>query len=172
VDDLVRRAQRGDTIAMNRLLDALLPRLGRLCGAIALDDGPDALQDAAILILGGLRGLREPAALWGWARTIATREAVRYASRRGRPAAESLSPVDGDGIGRSREPAIDDATATRLEIREQLARLSVEQRAILYLRDLEGLEESEVAAILGVAVGTVKSRLHRARAAFRKEWEA
>ncbi|HEX8802844.1 MAG TPA: sigma-70 region 4 domain-containing protein, partial [Acidimicrobiales bacterium] len=45
-----------------------------------------------------------------------------------------------------------------------------EQRAVLVLRHVDGLREDEMAAALGVAPGTVKSRLHRARAAFRARW--
>lgn len=51
-----------------------------------------------------------------------------------------------------------------------LRRLTAEQRAILVLRDLEGLSEAEAAALLEVEIGTVKSRLHRARRAFRGRW--
>ena len=46
-----------------------------------------------------------------------------------------------------------------------------EQRAILVLRDVDGLSEAEAARLLGVAEGTVKSRLHRARSAFARRWE-
>ena len=43
---LVRAAQRGDRMAQGELMDALIPFLGRLCGPIALQDGPDAVQEA------------------------------------------------------------------------------------------------------------------------------
>ena len=51
-----------------------------------------------------------------------------------------------------------------------LRRLTPQQRAILVLRDLEGFSEAEAATLLGVERGTVKSRLHRARQAFRRRW--
>ena len=51
-----------------------------------------------------------------------------------------------------------------------LAGLSADQRAVLVLRDLEGYSELEAADELRVAKGTVKSRLHRARAAFLERW--
>jgi RNA polymerase sigma factor (sigma-70 family) len=52
-----------------------------------------------------------------------------------------------------------------------LRRLSPDQRAVLVLRDLEGLSEAEAAALLRIEVGTAKSRLHRARRAFRNRWQ-
>jgi DNA-directed RNA polymerase specialized sigma24 family protein len=53
-----------------------------------------------------------------------------------------------------------------------LSRLSPEHRAVLVLRDLEGMDEQAAAAVLEVPAGTAKSRLHRARASFRKAWRA
>jgi DNA-directed RNA polymerase specialized sigma24 family protein len=79
---LVDAAQHGDAIAMNDLLDLLAPYVGRLCGPIALQDAPDATQEALITIFRKLRQLREPAALFGWARAITVREAVRVGSPR------------------------------------------------------------------------------------------
>ncbi len=58
------------------------------------------------------------------------------------------------------------------DVRSVLQSLPPEQRAILVLRDLEGLSEREAAAQLDVAHGTVKSRLHRARAAFAARWRS
>jgi RNA polymerase sigma factor (sigma-70 family) len=155
----VRAAQQGDTMAMNALVDELMPYVGRICSGIALGNGEDAAQDALIAILRSLRQLREPEALRPWARRIATREAVRTA-RRQRPAA-AQPPETVAAPGR---------LELGVEIRDQLERLEPEQRAVLVLRDLEGLSEQEAAELLDVAKGTVKSRLHRARARFKREW--
>lgn len=157
----VREAQRGDTMAMNALVDELMPYVGRICRAIAPDRGEDAAQEALITILRKLRQLRDPEALRPWARRIAVREAVR-AARRSRERAEQ-PPVEVPAPG---NPALG------VEIRDQLGRMEPEQRAVLVLRDLEGLSERDAAALLDVAPGTVKSRLHRARSRFRKEWTA
>ncbi|WP_324290413.1 sigma factor-like helix-turn-helix DNA-binding protein [Streptomyces sp. H27-H1] len=51
-----------------------------------------------------------------------------------------------------------------------MARLSPAHRAVLVLRDVEGLDEESTATLLGVPPGTAKSRLHRARSSFRKAW--
>jgi RNA polymerase sigma factor (sigma-70 family) len=110
-----------------------------------------------------LRALREPDALRGWARRIAVREAVRHAQRARADGARARADELASELG---DPAI------APDVRAVLARLAPEQRAILVLRDLEGLSEDEAAAQLGVAKGTVKSRLSRARAAFAKRWSA
>jgi RNA polymerase sigma-70 factor (ECF subfamily) len=156
---LVRAAQNGDTLAMNELLDRLTPYVGRICGPIALSGGDDATQEALVAIFRALRTLREPAALFGWARRIAVREAIRVARRDSRTTPAELTEVPEPG-----DPQL------AADIRDVLARLSPEHRAVLTLRDVEGLDEHAAAEILGVPTGTVKSRLHRARDTFRKAW--
>jgi RNA polymerase sigma-70 factor (ECF subfamily) len=90
------------------------------------------------------------------------REALRVTRRRRhhapldeRAAVPAAAPVDVD---------------VAVDVRATLAALPPEQRAILVLRDLEGWSEAEAAAALDVAVGTAKSRLSRARDAFRRSW--
>jgi RNA polymerase sigma-70 factor (ECF subfamily) len=157
----VRAAQRGDPMAMDALVDALMPYVGQICGAIALEHGEDAAQNTLIAVLRKLRSLSEPAAVRSWVRTIATREAVRVA-RRAR--AEQPLAEMADVAARTGDPI------TAMEIRDQLERLEPQQRAVLVLRDLEGLSEAEVGQLLELPPGTVKSRLHRARARFRRGW--
>ena len=144
---------------MNKLLRELAPVVGPVCGAIALDQGDDAMQETMIAVVQKLKTLREPDAVFAWARRIASREAVRIA-KRGLPVADVADIPD--------RAVPEEAVA----VRDLLERLQPEQRAILVLRDVAGMTEAEAAAALSVAPGTVKSRLHRARAAFRKGWEA
>jgi DNA-directed RNA polymerase specialized sigma24 family protein len=163
VETLVRRAQKGDPGAMNELLTELSPYVGRICGSIALDAGEDAVQETFVAVFRSLHTLREPAALRGWVRRIAVRESVRVVTARGAvpvdPAVLALDVTVPDGAG-------------AVEVRAILDSLEPVQRAVLVLRDVEGLGEEEMAAALGVAPGTVKSRLSRARAAFRARWSA
>ena len=160
LQELVRAAQRGDPLAMAALLRALAPYVGRICGAIALADGDDAMQETMVQVLRHLRSLREPAALQGWVRRIAVREALKLARARTRQV-----PVE-----QVAEQAADDQPGLRLELADTLRRLHPDQRAVLVLRDLEGFTEAETAGLLSIEVGTVKSRLHRARRAFRERW--
>jgi RNA polymerase sigma factor (sigma-70 family) len=145
---------------MAALLRALAPYVGRIWGAIALQDGDDAMQETMIQVLKHLRSLREPAAVHGWVRRIAVREALKLAQARRTLVAVEHPPERPSG----------DA-AMRVEVADTLRQLSPQQRAVLLLRDLEGFGEAEAAALLEVEVGTVKSRLHRARTAFRRRWQ-
>ena len=164
---------------MAGLMDLLAPYVGRICGPIALDEGPDAAQEALIVILRGIKGLREPAALFGWARVIAVREAVRIAKR-----GAGTVPADPQELGAllhgragqdvadpGQDPGLGLGLGLGIEVRDVLSRLSPEHRAVLMLRDLEGLDEQDASRILAVPTGTVRSRLFRARRGFRQEWE-
>src|SRR3954462_8211093 len=82
VEALVRAAQRGDPAAMSALVRELAPYVGRICGAIALGDGDDAMQETMIAVLKNLPSLREPDALHGWVRRIAVRESMRLVKGR------------------------------------------------------------------------------------------
>ena len=166
MEELVRRAQRGDAIAVEALLHELSPYVGRICGAIALDAADDAMQEALVAIFKHIGSLREPAAVMGWVRRIAVREAVRVAAH-----GRNALPVDPEDLSATAALTVPDG-ATEVEVRAVLAALAPAQRAVLMLRHFEGLDEEEMVDVLDVAAGTVKSRLHRARAAFRERWTA
>jgi RNA polymerase sigma-70 factor (ECF subfamily) len=159
VEDQVRAAQRGDPVAIDALIAELAPWVGRICGAIALDRGADAMQETLITILRNLPTLREPAAFRAWARRIAVRQALRHVGHEREVLVADLPDV-------ARITDVD----TAIDVRATLAALSPAQRALLVLRDLEDLSERDAADALGIEVGTAKSGLHRARDAFRERW--
>ena len=152
--DLIRRAQRGDTRAVTALLDDLIPYVGRICASIAVDDAEDATQEALVVILRNLDSLREPLALWSWSRRIAVHEALRLA--------RAQAALDADGS---------DGT-TSVDVREVLRELTPDQRVLLVMRHMGDLGDDEMAELLDIPAGTVKSRVFRARAAFRTRWTA
>ncbi|MFU0243022.1 RNA polymerase sigma factor [Streptomyces scabiei] len=157
---LVRAARSGDAMALNDLLALLTPYVTGLCRPIALSHSADAVQESLIAVFQGLPRLRDGRALYGWVRTITVREAVRVARR-----AERETPVCGfDDLARPGSPEL------AVDVRDALRRMSTEHRAILVLRELEGLDERSASRVLGISPGTVKSRLHRARHSFRKVW--
>ncbi|WP_033213589.1 RNA polymerase sigma factor [Kitasatospora phosalacinea] len=157
---LVAAAQQGDVFAMDALITELTPYVGRICASVALEHAADAMQEVFIAVFRGLRGLRTPEALYGWVRVIAVRESLRVARRHRREVAvPDLADLPADG----------DAALAR-DVADVLRRLGPEQRAVLVLRHVEGLDEQEVARLLRVPVGTVRSRLFRARQSFRRAW--
>ncbi|OKK21265.1 RNA polymerase subunit sigma-24 [Streptomyces sp. CB00455] len=158
---LARAARGGDTLALHQLLDHLTPYIARICDPVARADAPDATQETLLTVFRSLRSLRDPRALYGWVRAVAVREAVRTAQRAARDRPAELAEVPGRG-----DPQL------AADIDDVLARLSPAHRAVLVLRDVEGLDEQTAAALLGVPAGTAKSRLHRARSSFRKAWSA
>ncbi|MQY34346.1 ECF RNA polymerase sigma-E factor [Streptomyces sp. RB17] len=157
---LVLAAQSGDAMALDDLLSLLTPYVSRLCRPIALHNSADAVQEALIAVFQGLPRLKDPRALYAWVRTITVREAVRVARR-----AERETPVgEFDDIAWPCSPEL------AVDVRDVLRRLSTEHRAVLVLRELEGLDERTASDMLDIACGTLKSRLHRARHSFRKAW--
>ncbi|WP_345942654.1 RNA polymerase sigma factor [Streptomyces sp. SID486] len=158
---LVEGAQRGDALAMDDLLGVLAPYVGRICGPVALQDGADAAQETLITVFRRIRQLQEPAALFGWVRAIAVREALKFAGQRRRQPTMSAE---------WEEPPAPGDLHLASDIADALHRLTPEYRAVLMLRHVEGLSEQEVSALLEIPVGTVRSRLFRARQSFRSAW--
>ena len=160
--EVVSAAQQGDALALDRLVDELAPYVRRLCTRIAPAAADDAAQEALLAIFRSLPSLRAPEAIITWVRSVTVRTAIRCAHH---PPQEVLA-----------EGTVTDRHAVSLEglvdIDDALARLPVSQRVVLVLRTREGLSDQEIATTLGIPAGTVKSRLHRARAAFRKGWES
>ncbi|HEY2674991.1 MAG TPA: RNA polymerase sigma factor SigM [Rugosimonospora sp.] len=121
------------------------------------EEAADALQDAMISVLRASDRFRGDSAVTTWLHRIVVNACLdRIRRRQARP---TVALADSDPVP---IPAVDSDTA--LDVRAALARLPDEQRIALILVDIEGYPVSEVAAILQVAEGTVKSRCARGRA--------
>jgi RNA polymerase sigma factor (sigma-70 family) len=156
---LLPRAQAGDRDAMNDILVHIEPFVGRLCLPIAERHSSDAAQEALLAIFRGIRGLREPTAFYGWVRAVTVREAVRTSQRLSQGPTDDLTDraVEGDPLD-------------SVHIADAMSRLTAQHREVLVLRGVYGLNEHEMARALGLPVGTVRSRLHRARRNFDAAW--
>lgn len=168
--DLVVGAQRGDQQAFERLTAAHHPRLFRVAYGILRDRhlAEDVTQEAFIDIWRTIRRLRDPAKFEGWSYRLLVRRCYAEAKRR--------SPAVFDELRMSSEEHVTrDDYATVID-RDQLdrgfRRLSVEHRTIIVLRCLLDMPMDQVAEALGVAPGTVGSRLNRALASLRAAIEA
>ena len=167
---LVERAQHGDHDAFAELARMHVTRLDAAARLILRDHdlARDAVQEGFIRAWRSLPTLREPDAFDGWLRTLVTRSCLDMVRRRRRRAIEvELSPVD--------EPAIPDATlafADRELLDSILRRLPPDARAVIVLHYYFDLSLPEVAATIGVPVGTAKSRLNRALNQLRSHFAA
>jgi len=167
---LVEAAQRGDRIAFETLVRERVGDVYRTSLAILgrPADAEDATQDAFVAAWRSLRGLRDPDRFDAWFGRIvvnACRMALRH---RGRVREIPAADVAGAHEAADSDPDPSTAVAEAAAFDRAFERLSVEERAILVLHHRDDLGVKEIAARLGVAQGTVKSRLHRARAALER----
>lgn len=184
--ELVEAAQRGDGTAYAELIDRYHARIYgiiyRMCGA---EDAEDLTQDVFVRALRALRRFqfRGDASFRTWLYRIAVNSAINELRRRGRRAAVHGPSLDDlqakeSGLGERLFPDNTYAPAVIVEREElrravhiALAQLAPKHRAVIVLVDLEGLPYEEAAEILQCPLGTVKSRLARARAAFARIFE-
>jgi RNA polymerase sigma-70 factor (ECF subfamily) len=175
--DLVARASRGDAEAFDRLVAARVGSSFRLARAIVGDtgDAEDVTQEAFVAAWRGLPRLRDPERFDAWFGRILVNAARMSVRRRGsaRLLPFVLRDADDDPAGGEQglsDPALDGVVASDA-LQRSIDRLSIEQRTILALHHLEERPVADVAAMLGIPVGTAKWRLHAARAALERAME-
>jgi len=173
LDELVERAQAGEARAFEALVEAQLPRIRRYARAFAAaeHDADDLAQEALVRVYRSLRSFRWQSAFSTWLFAV-VRSAFLDASK-GRAATrraleEPLRDHHGEHSGGQRPDEALDAEEERRRVWAALREVPPEFRSAVVLFDIEGLSYDEVAAIEAVAVGTVKSRLHRGRAHLRR----
>lgn len=172
---LVARAKAGDGRAFEHLALAEERALYRHAARI-VGPGPDAedvVQDALISAWKSMSSF-EGANFRAWIFRIVTNRALdRVRSRKRHPELPLEPPDDEDVVWAepvAPGPELSEIAASREAVKlveEALATVPDEQRAALLLRDVEGFDYAEIAVITGVEVGTVKSRIHRARVSVR-----
>jgi RNA polymerase sigma-70 factor (ECF subfamily) len=162
---LVTAAQSGDRGALDALLRRHQARLWGLCRRLAGNDadGQDALQEAMIALVRGLPHFDGRAAFTTWSYRVATNAALDELRRRKRRPTPGLPDLDGPGMPATSAAAVDGAVADRLDVDAAVAALPEDFRAAVVLRDLCDLEYSEIAEILDIPPGTVRSRIARGR---------
>ena len=157
--DLVERAMAGDREAFTELTRLSIGRLYAVARLILRDDAraEDATQEALVAAWRQLSALRDPDRFDVWVRRMLVRACYREAGRdmRHRWAQVGLLQV----VGHVPDPG--EALADQDELARGFAKLSPDQRALVVLHFYLGLPMQETAEILGIPVGTVKSRLHR-----------
>jgi RNA polymerase sigma-70 factor (ECF subfamily) len=170
LDDLtLARARAGDDPARTALVDRYQRRLYALVGRLMVsrpDLVDDLAQESFVKVLRALRDFDPagPARLSSWILTVATRTCLD-ALKAKRPAAEGIPEALASASNPEQETA-ERQMGRRVE--QAMARLPEEMRAVVILRAYHDLDYDEIAGALGLELGTVKSRLGRARAALRE----
>ena len=174
-DTIVRRACAGDDAALDQLVALYHDRVYRYGRAVCRDtDLDDAVQEAFLALTRSRASFRGDAGIGTWLFTAvrnACRQLLRPVARRRRVLGEeagldALDDLATPELGPEELAERDELVAL---VQQALAQVDADHREILVLRDLEGRSGPETAAALGLSIDAMKSRLHRARAALRRE---
>lgn len=185
---MVQRWRLGDAGAFDRLVGKYQGRIYNLILKICAnpDDAAELTQDTFVKIIENIEGFESRSSFYTWAFRIAVNLTLNYRKRRAAIGFSSLdAPVAGaDEQARSALATVllDDKTPAPSDVAENrelcelvqnaLGKLDDEHRTIIVLRDIEGMDYAQIADVLAMELGTVKSRLSRARAALRQILEA
>jgi RNA polymerase sigma-70 factor (ECF subfamily) len=165
LDALAARASAGDQQALHELLAEIQPRVRRICGRMLLypEDAEEAAQDALLLVSTRIHTFAGRSRFTTWLHAVAAnsaRSTYRSLKRRSAELPTEEMPTAAD----PRTTSV--IAGSRLDFLEALETLGVDHPALvepLLLRDIQELEYADIADLLGIPVGTVKSRIHSAR---------
>ena len=178
-EQLIRRAQQGDNGAFEELLLLHQKKVYNLCLRMSAnpDDALDLSQEAFLRAWRSLGQYQFEASFSTWLCRLTSNICIDFLRRKKRRQETSLTESYDDS-DEGAELSVPDAqpgpeqqamtNETKIELARAMEQLSPEHREILQLRVIEDLQYEQIADILGVRVGTVKSRLARARLSFRK----
>jgi RNA polymerase sigma-70 factor, ECF subfamily len=165
LDALAARAAAGDRDALDALLLEIQPRVRRICGRMLLypEDAEEAAQDALMLVSTRIGTFAGRSRFTTWLHAVASnsaRSTYRNLKRRS-------SELPTDELPTAADPRTTSVIAgSRLDFLDALETLGLDHPALvepLLLRDVQELEYADIAGLLDIPVGTVKSRIHAAR---------
>lgn len=171
--ELIARCQRGDEAAFEALIRLHEKKVYTLCRRMCRneDDALEAAQDAFLAVWRGIGEFRADAAFSTWLYRLATNaclDLLRREKKRGGDVSlddEEARLDPADAAPQPEEAAI--RADTQRMVREALYALPDDHRQVLLLRETEQLSYQEIADVTGLELGTVKSRINRARQALR-----
>jgi len=184
LEETLEAAQRGEVAAFNTLIQAYQRQVFNICYRTLgnSEDAADATQDALLNAFRAVKGFNGPAAgLRGWLLRIAVNTCYDQLRRRQRKPSESLDALHASALDADQDVTLGDRlhdprrgpeqqsldAETAQHIQQAIDRLPPEQRMTVVLCDVQGLSYDEAAQVMSVELGTVKSRLSRARALLR-----
>lgn len=187
IDDavLVKQCQRGDSDSMGRLIvkyqDRLYNAILKICGNP--DDAAELTQESFVKVLENIGTFRSQSSFYTWLFRVGINLTLTFCSRKLRLGMHSLDNPAGGKEGlkladvladvKEKGPLVDIENREVIQrVLAALEKLEDHQRAIVVLRDIEGMSYEHIAEVLQIEIGTVKSRLSRARVALRELLQA
>ncbi len=189
IDDsvLVRQAQAGDTTSMERLILKYQHRIYnvilKMCGNP--DDAAELTQETFVKVIESIEKFKGRSSFYTWLFRIAVNMTLNHCQRSARTATRSLDAeevnLDGDASQLLKDLLSDDRAVDPAQLaqshelcelaKRSLLELEEPQRAVVVLRDIEGMDYAQIADVLSIELGTVRSRLSRARNSLRETLE-
>ncbi|HSI23452.1 MAG TPA: RNA polymerase sigma factor RpoE [Methylophilaceae bacterium] len=172
--ELVERAQRGDKAAFDLLVQKYQRKLGRLLSRMIRDQAEveDVVQEAFIKAYRALPNFRGDSAFYTWLYRIGINTAKNYLVAMGRrpQVSTEIEVEDAENFEDGQDLRTIDTPETELmtkqiaqTVNDTVAALPEELRTAITLREIEGLSYEEIATLMGCPIGTVRSRIFRAR---------
>lgn len=169
-EELVTRAQDGDPTAFDELIVRFSPRVYGLVYHMTSnhEDTNDLSQEVFAKAYRSIKGFRGKSSFYTWLHKIAVNKTINFLKKRGRRYQISLDDVDSaienDPVFLEMTAGSDPVRETGLKelqkkLNEALMRLSANHRAVVTMFDIQGMPHAEIAKILGISEGTVRSRL-------------
>ena len=169
-DELIARTQAGDAAAFDELIVKYSPRLYGLVYNMTSnhEDTNDVMQDVWSKAFRSIKGFRGKSSFYTWIHSIGVNMTINFLKKRGRRVHLSLDDVDA-GVQNDKEfieltagsTPVREADLGELQKRlnEAMQKLSHDHRAVVTMFDIQGMPHAEIAKILGISEGTVRSRL-------------
>ncbi len=190
IDDsvLVQQSQAGDTMAMERLIlryqNRIYNTILKMCGNT--DDAAELTQETFVKVIESIEKFKGRSSFYTWLFRIAVNLTLNHCQRNARRATRSLDAEETEPGGETQQVLkefLSDGNATDPAVLAQsrelcdlamqaLLKLEEPQRAVMVLRDIEGMDYAQMADVLNIELGTVRSRLSRARSHLREILEA
>ncbi|MFV1991888.1 MAG: RNA polymerase sigma factor [Acidimicrobiales bacterium] len=166
-EDLIRAAQGGDEKSLNTLLERHFDRIYAICRRITSQDADamDATQESLMAIVRGLEKFDGRAKFTTWSYRVVTNACLDELRRKKRRPSIPLPDEEAGQAPIATSPSPESMVTARLDIDDALARVPEEFRVPVILRDLCDLDYAEIAEVLEIKPGTVRSRISRGRAA-------
>jgi RNA polymerase sigma-70 factor (ECF subfamily) len=169
-DELIARTQAGDAAAFDELIVKYSPRLYGLVYNMTSnhEDTNDVMQDVWSKAFRSIKGFRGKSSFYTWIHSIGVNMTINFLKKRGRRVHLSLDDVDA-GVQNDKEFIELTASSTPVReadlgelqkrLNEAMQKLSHDHRAVVTMFDIQGMPHAEIAKILGISEGTVRSRL-------------